>query len=93
MSDTLYYARRYPLGVIGALIMIIFVLTAIFVFDGHEDFVIDMRQRRLRGENVHTVIGFLGPTGRFGARSRSPSSRASPGAAVSTCRSEGFAPQ
>jgi len=30
MSDALYYARRYPLGVIGALIMILFVLTAIF---------------------------------------------------------------
>ncbi|HBK08305.1 MAG TPA: ABC transporter permease [Acetobacteraceae bacterium] len=30
MSDALYYARRYPLGVIGALILIIFVLTAIF---------------------------------------------------------------
>ena len=30
MSNALYYARRYPLGVIGALIMILFVLTAIF---------------------------------------------------------------
>ena len=29
MNDTIYYARRYPLGVIGALIMITFVLTAI----------------------------------------------------------------
>jgi peptide/nickel transport system permease protein len=30
MNDALYYARRYPLGVIGALILIVFVLTAIF---------------------------------------------------------------
>ncbi len=30
MTDALYYARRYPLGVIGALILIVFVLTAIF---------------------------------------------------------------
>jgi peptide/nickel transport system permease protein len=30
MSNALYYARRYPLGVIGALILIVFVLTAIF---------------------------------------------------------------
>jgi peptide/nickel transport system permease protein len=30
MSDAVYYARRYPLGVIGAVIMIGFVLTAIF---------------------------------------------------------------
>lgn len=30
MSEVLYYARRYPLGVIGATIMIVFVLTAIF---------------------------------------------------------------
>jgi peptide/nickel transport system permease protein len=30
MSEALYYARRYPLGVIGALILIVFVLTAIF---------------------------------------------------------------
>ena len=30
MSDALYYARRYPLGVAGALILIVFVLTAIF---------------------------------------------------------------
>jgi peptide/nickel transport system permease protein len=29
MSDAAYYARRYPLGVIGAVIMIVFVLTAI----------------------------------------------------------------
>lgn len=30
MSEVLYYARRYPLGLIGAAIMIVFVLTAIF---------------------------------------------------------------
>jgi peptide/nickel transport system permease protein len=30
MSEVLYYARRYPLGVAGAFIMVAFVLTAIF---------------------------------------------------------------
>jgi peptide/nickel transport system permease protein len=30
MREFLYYARRYPLGVAGAIIMIIFVLTAVF---------------------------------------------------------------
>jgi peptide/nickel transport system permease protein len=30
MREALYYARRYPLGVAGAIILIIFVLTAIF---------------------------------------------------------------
>ena len=30
MSEALYYARRYPLGVAGAIILIVFVLTAVF---------------------------------------------------------------
>ncbi|MEA2732433.1 MAG: peptide/nickel transport system permease protein [Acetobacteraceae bacterium] len=30
MNDALYYARRYPLGVAGAIILIVFVLTAVF---------------------------------------------------------------
>lgn len=30
MNDFLYYSRRYPLGVAGAIILIVFVLTAIF---------------------------------------------------------------
>ena len=30
MSEALYYARRYPLGLAGAIILIIFVLTAVF---------------------------------------------------------------
>ncbi len=30
MSEVIYYARRYPLGVVGAIIMSVFVLTAIF---------------------------------------------------------------
>jgi peptide/nickel transport system permease protein len=30
MREVLYYARRYPLGVAGAIILIIFVLTAVF---------------------------------------------------------------
>jgi peptide/nickel transport system permease protein len=30
MSEAMYYARRYPLGVAGAFILIVFVLTAIF---------------------------------------------------------------
>lgn len=30
MSEALYYARRYPLGVAGAIILIVFVLTALF---------------------------------------------------------------
>jgi peptide/nickel transport system permease protein len=30
MREALYYARRYPLGVAGAIILIVFVLTAIF---------------------------------------------------------------
>jgi peptide/nickel transport system permease protein len=30
MNDALYYARRYPLGVAGAIILIVFVMTAVF---------------------------------------------------------------
>jgi peptide/nickel transport system permease protein len=30
MNDALYYARRYPLGVAGVIILIVFVLTAVF---------------------------------------------------------------
>ena len=30
MREVVYYARRYPLGVAGAFILIVFVLTAIF---------------------------------------------------------------
>ena len=30
MTEALYYARRYPLGVAGAIILIVFVLTAVF---------------------------------------------------------------
>ena len=30
MSEALYYARRYPLGVAGAIILVVFVLTAVF---------------------------------------------------------------
>jgi hypothetical protein len=33
------------------------VLAAIFVFDRHKDLVIDMGQRRLRGQDIHRLTG------------------------------------